>query len=138
MSEAKPSTRPSERNTRQRDAIKLALVHARRPLSTQEILEAANLQVSGVGIATVYRNVKTFLQAGEITSVSLPGDSPRYEVAGHAHHHHFHCRSCDRVFDVHHCPGNLQDMAPQGFRVDSHELTLYGICADCQKTMLAS
>ena len=127
-----------ERNTRQRDAIKHVLVEARRPLSTQEILEAANEQVNGVGIATVYRNLKTLLKAGDISVVSIPGDSPRYEVSGHAHHHHFHCTMCDRVFDVHHCPGELQDMAPPGFRVVHHELTLYGECVDCQQNQVAA
>jgi len=120
-----------ERNTRQRDAILQALAHARRPLSTQEILEAANAQVQGVGIATVYRNVKAFLKSGDIALVAIPGDNPRYEVAGHAHHHHFHCTVCDRVFDVHQCPGDLRHMAPPGCRVERHELTLYGQCADC-------
>ena len=125
-----------ERNTRQRDAILQALTHAQRPLSTQEILEAASAQVQGVGIATVYRNVKAFLKSGEIAAVVIPGDNPRYEVAGHAHHHHFHCTVCDRVFDVHQCPGDLRHMAPPGCQVDYHELTLYGQCADCRGAAL--
>ena len=127
------ATQPSERNTRQREAIRLAIEKAHRPLSTQEILEAANQYVSGVGIATVYRNVKAFLNSGDITAVTIPGDSPRYEMAGHAHHHHFHCTACDRLFDVHHCPGDLREMAPAGFRVDRHELTLYGLCEACSQ-----
>ena len=121
-----------ERNTRQREAIRNAIVHAKRPLSTQEILEAANKLVSGVGIATVYRNIKAFLQTGDIIVVSLPGDAPRYELAGHGHHHHFHCNRCNRVFDIHHCPGDLNTIAPPGFRVEHHELTLYGLCQSCQ------
>ena len=122
----------AERNTRQRDAIKAALESAQRPLSTQEILEAANAQVQGLGIATIYRNLKSFLQSGEIAQVSMPGDSPRYELSGHGHHHHFHCTRCDRLFDVHQCPGDLKNLAPQGFTVERHELTLYGVCADCK------
>ena len=35
------------------------------------------------------------------------------------------------MFDVHDCPGDLKRMAPQGFVVERHELTLYGRCADC-------
>jgi Fur family ferric uptake transcriptional regulator len=123
----------AERNTRQRDAIKAALESAQRPLSTHEILQAANAQVQGLGIATIYRNLKSFLQSGEIAQVTIPGDNPRYEISGHAHHHHFHCTRCDRLFDVHQCPGDLKNMAPPGFAVERHELTLYGQCADCQK-----
>lgn len=120
-----------ERSTRQRSAILAALKQASRPLSTQEILEATSEHGGAVGIATIYRNLKSFMQSGEVTLVEIPGDSPRYEIAGHSHHHHFHCTSCDRVFDVHHCPGNLASMAPEGFRVESHELILYGKCSNC-------
>ena len=68
----------------------------------------------------------------ELQVVQLPGENPRYERAGRHHHHHFQCRSCQRVFDVHACPGNLARMAPEGFSVEDHELTLYGRCADCR------
>ncbi len=122
-----------ERTTRQKTAIHAAIESARRPLSAQEILEQASLQVTQLGIATVYRNLKSLVSEGRVQMVTLPGDNPRYEsnaVAGH-HHHHFQCTSCQRVFDVHDCPGDLKRLAPQGFSVERHELTLYGRCADC-------
>ncbi len=120
-----------ERSTRQRDAIKSVIDSARRPLSPQEILEGAKNQVSGLGIATVYRNLKSMVESNSLVVVSLPGESARYESAGHQHHHHFHCTGCNRVFDVHQCPGSMLDLAPKGFSVDRHELTLYGKCDEC-------
>ncbi|RYF42341.1 MAG: transcriptional repressor [Comamonadaceae bacterium] len=120
-----------ERFTRQRTAIQAAIADANRPLTAQEILEGARLWVEGLGMATVYRNLKALLDDGEIQTVHLPGENPRYESAGHAHHHHFQCTVCTRAFDVHACPGNLQGLAPKGFTVESHDLTLYGRCADC-------
>jgi Fur family ferric uptake transcriptional regulator len=122
-----------ERTTRQKTAIQAAIESARRPLSAQEILEEASLQVTQLGIATVYRNLKSLVLEEKVHVVTLPGENPRYEsntVANH-HHHHFQCTSCQRVFDVHDCPGDLKRMAPQGFVVERHELTLYGRCADC-------
>ena len=80
----------------------------------------------------VYRNLKSLVENAELQVVQLPGENPRYERAGRHHHHHFQCRSCQRVFDVHACPGNLARMAPEGFSVEDHELTLYGRCADCR------
>jgi hypothetical protein len=56
--------------------------------------------------------------------VHLPGENPRFELVGHQHHHHFQCRQCQRVFDVHACPGDLGRLAPQGFTVEDHDLTL--------------
>ena len=120
-----------ERSTRQRSSIRQVLQTAGRPLLPAEILEAAQKEVAAMGVATVYRNLKLLLESGEIRAVELPGEAARYESAHHGHHHHFQCRQCDRVFDVHHCPGDFKQLAPAGFQVDGHELTLYGRCADC-------
>ncbi len=121
-----------ERATRQRAAIRTAVDAAARPLLAHEVLLLAQQQVPGLGLATVYRNLKSLVENAELQVVQLPGENPRYERAGRHHHHHFQCRSCQRVFDVHACPGNLARMAPEGFSVEDHELTLYGRCADCR------
>ncbi len=120
-----------ERNTRQRSAIREAIARAERPLLPQEVLDAAQIDVPGLGIATVYRNIRSLTEEGELSEVKLPGENPRFEIAGHQHHHHFQCRLCQRVFDVHACPCHLSRLAPQGFTVENHDLTLYGRCKDC-------
>ena len=124
-----------ERSTRQRSAIRQTIAAAGRPLSPQEVLQAAQTQVPGLSLATVYRNLKLLQDAAEVSVVSLPGDSPRYEStqAASTHHHHFQCSRCQRVFDVPGCPGELEHMAPKGFTVERHELTFYGVCADCRR-----
>lgn len=123
--------RPMERSTRQRSAIRAVIEAAGRPLSPAEICDAAQAEVPGLGIATVYRNLKQLLEAEEIASVVLPGESARFEPVHHGHHHHFQCNDCKRVFDVHECPGDLDRLAPKGFEVAHHELTLYGRCGEC-------
>ena len=120
-----------ERTTRQRDAIRSVIEAAKRPLSPREVLDAARLEVRALGIATVYRNLKLLLAEGLVEAIALSGDSPRYEVARPGHHHHFQCTTCRRVFDMEGCPGDLRRLAPRGFRVEHHEVTLYGRCADC-------
>ena len=52
-------------------------------------------------------------------------------AAHEAHHHHFHCVQCDRVYPIHACPGSMSDLAPPGFEVQHHDLTLRGRCATC-------
>lgn len=124
---------PPPRQTRQRRAIHHALEHAGRPLSPAEILDAARADVEGLGLATVYRTLKTMTDDGTLIAVDIPGESPRYELAGKGHHHHFHCRSCERVFEVEGCPGALDELTPAGFVLEGHDVTLHGLCVACVK-----
>lgn len=119
------------RSTRQREAICAAIEAAGRPLLPQEVLDAARLQVPGLGLATVYRNLKWLQDEGRIESVVLPGQTARFQALRHDHHHHFHCERCDRVFPIHACPGPMDALVPQGFALHRHDLTLHGLCADC-------
>ncbi len=122
-----------KRTTRQRLEIQRVIEEAGRPLSPMEILEAGRQQIPSLSIATVYRNLREMQEARVIASVPMPGNSPLYEAheIQAQHHHHFQCNRCKRVFDIDGCPGGLETMLPAGFQLDHHEVTLYGICADC-------
>lgn len=122
------------RRTRQRRTIAQVLAGAPGPLTPREVLEQAGRVLPGLGVATVYRNLAVLEEEGEIRSVHLPGEHARYESTGRGHHHHFRCRSCAMVFDLDaRCPVAVLEGAtlPGGFRVNGHDLTLYGTCPDC-------
>lgn len=119
------------RSTRRREAIASAITSAKRPLSPAEILRAARGRIPGIGIATVYRSVKALVETGAVRTVTLPGETPRYEASAAQHHHHFQCTDCRRVYDVAGCPRALERLAPPGFVVHDHSLTLYGRCPEC-------
>ena len=125
------SREQSSRDTSQRRAIRQAVESAGRPLSASEILVTARRAVPGLGIATVYRAVRRMQEEGTLRQVDLPGDAPRYESSGKEHHHHFHCRSCSRVYEVEACPGQFAMQGPPGFSVEDHEVILYGRCPTC-------
>lgn len=127
----KTTTTDRTRKTRQRDALRDALQRAERPLSVDELLEAASRRVDGLGVATVYRAVGTLLKEGAIEAVEIAGEPTRYERADKGHHHHFQCEKCERVFDIAGCLDNLRKLAPPKFRVKEHAVTLYGLCAAC-------
>ena len=99
----------------------------------QDILDIASRQSPGLGLRTVYRVVNRLLEDKVISMVAMNGQPVRYELAEIAgsHHHHFHCSECDRVYDVHGCPGNLESMLPDGFQLEGHEITLNGVCRHC-------
>jgi Fur family ferric uptake transcriptional regulator len=120
-----------ERDTRQRRAIRRVLETSGRPLSPLEVLAAAYRHAPGLGMATVYRNLKALLLEGTIVAVELPGEAARYEPAGKSHHHHFRCRRCDRLFEVPGCRPSSVGRPPRGFVAESHEVVWYGRCATC-------
>ena len=119
------------RSTRRRGAIVAAIAAAGRPLAPAEILNAARGRIPGIGIATVYRNVKSLAASGAVRTVALPGEPTRYETSGAEHHHHFQCTDCRRVYDIAGCPRAVDRLAPPGFVVHDHSLTLYGRCPEC-------
>ena len=126
-----------KRQTAQRRAILDALTHAPGPLTPQEVLDAARETHRGLGLATVYRNLSTLEQDGEVVPVHLPGESARFEVSGRGHHHHFSCETCGNVFELTAtCPVAVLEgvTLPGGFAVKHHELTLYGLCPSCQSS----
>jgi Fur family ferric uptake transcriptional regulator len=122
---------PVPRRTRQREAIREAIASADGPLSAREILLLAKRHTPGLGLATVYRAIRQLAEEGVVAQVEIPGQSPRYEPAGRRHHHHFHCRACGRVYEVEGCCGHFEKAAPRGFRIEGHDVILYGRCATC-------
>ena len=119
------------RNTRQRDAIKALFEREARPLSLDEVHCLGGAELGGLGLATVYKTLRCLQEVGFLRIVRLPGTVAHYEVAVLRHHHHFHCDECKKLFVVFGCPGDLQDMLPDGFRATAHDITLYGRCSGC-------
>ncbi|HYN77525.1 MAG TPA: transcriptional repressor [Lamprocystis sp. (in: g-proteobacteria)] len=119
-------------STRQREAILDTLRRADRPLTPQEIREGAHQESAQIGLATVYRALKAFMARSDVIKVEIPGSPPCYEPADRGHHHHFLCEKCRQVFDLHGCVQDLEALLPCNFRVQRHEITLYGLCADCR------
>ncbi|MGH7244401.1 MAG: Fur family transcriptional regulator [Phycisphaerales bacterium] len=120
-----------ERNTKQRDAIKSVITEAHGPVSAREVFDLAQRRVRGMGMATVYRTLKSLVADRGIVQVEMPGEPPRFEISGKGHHHHFYCRSCGKMFEVEQCPGDLSYLAPKGFKLENHDLLLLGLCAEC-------
>lgn len=143
-----------ERMTRQKQAVLHAIEHSGRSLHPTEIQALAQQAVPTLNLSTVYRQLKSLVDEQRVSKVELPGQPARFEAARlhhlqhdahvhadsassadpHPHHHHFHCLVCERVFPIQGCPGHMERLAPQGFQVESHDLTLHGRCAECSAT----
>lgn len=123
----------AQRDTTQRQVIRRVFEEADRPLSTREVLELARRSHAGIGIATVYRNIRLLQEAGYLAVIRLPGEPPRFERTGKPHHHHFHCRGCGRVVEVPGSDALLAALVPPGFVLEHHDLVLYGRCDECAR-----
>ena len=121
----------NNRRTSQRSAIVRVVRDAPGPLRPLEILGLASRIVPTLGIATVYRQLRRLQDAGEVRAVDMGVNDVRYEPTDRGHHHHFLCRECEEAFDIHGCPGGMAELAPPGFEIEKHEITLYGRCGEC-------
>jgi len=121
------------RRTSQREAIAQVFRKTNGPLTVEQIHARAAQTIPRLGTATVYRTIKLLIDTGRIHNVVMPDGEMRYESADLDHHHHFHCRACKQVFDLPGCPlpPSLEPAFPEGFEVDSHEVTLFGTCPKC-------
>ena len=87
-----------ERSTRQRRAILHALAQSGRPLRPIEILELGQKEVPGLGLTTVYRNIRQMTADGSLVRVYYPGQPALFELPTGKFLPHFICRSCQQVY----------------------------------------
>lgn len=121
------------RQTRQREAIQEVFERSARPLSPREIHAQAARDLPALNLATVYRTLKELLEEAWLARVELPGEAARYERSGKAHHHHFHCKRCDRVYELAGCPLGRATQVPRGFSMEGHEVLIWGTCEACNE-----
>jgi Fur family transcriptional regulator, ferric uptake regulator len=120
-----------KRNTLQREVIRQVMTLANRPLSIVEIFDEARSEIPALGLATVYRTLKSFREEDVVREVDLPGQSSRWEMAGKSHHHHFLCDKCNKLFEIHGCPSDIKSLVPRGYNMEEHNILLQGQCVDC-------
>lgn len=111
--------------------IRDAFVEEDRPLSPDEVLENAKRYYGKLGIATVYRNIQSLVEEDWLQPVEIPGNPPRYEVAGKAHHHHFQCNRCKKLYE-HRRMHSFEIKAASGIpRYRVRILPLWNVCGVC-------
>jgi Fur family ferric uptake transcriptional regulator len=125
------------RSTSQRDAILKAFIEARQHLSAEELYARVKKAQPGIGYATVYRTLKLLAEAGLAEERRFEDGFTRFEYKNtDAHHDHLICTSCGAIieFENERIEALQHDVAKnKGFKVQSHKLELYGLCAECQQ-----
>lgn len=107
-------------------------------MSAEEVYRALAQQGEDVGLATVYRVLTQFEQAGIVERHNFENNLSVFEVAQEEHHDHLVCDVCGKVeeFRSKVIQEEQERIAKEhGFKLSGHSLVLYGVCsrAECQK-----
>ena len=105
-----------------------------RHLSAEDVYKALLSEGMDVGLATVYRVLTQFEQAGLLARQHFETAKAVYELNQGGHHDHLVCLQCGRVEEFY--DGEIEkrqnEVARQrGFELHGHSLALY---ADCTKS----
>lgn len=118
------------RMTGQRRIIAGVLEDAEDHPDVEELYTRASALDSAISIATVYRTVKLFEEAGILERVEFGDGRARYEDAERDHHDHLIDLSSGEVIEfVDPDIEALQEKiaAKLGYRLKGHKLELYGV-----------
>lgn len=94
-----------------------------------------------IGLATVYRNLKLFKEAG-LARMSRFGKNEAYYEHNYMHTHHDHliCLSCGKIVEFENPDiEEIQERTARRyhFKTTSHRLEMYGRCAECDDSEIA-
>ncbi len=86
-----------------------------------------------IGLATVYRVLNQFDDAGIVTRHHFEGGKSVFELASSSHHDHLVCLKCGKVVEFEDDlieNRQLEIAKTNGIRLTNHSLYLYGECED--------
>jgi Fur family ferric uptake transcriptional regulator len=118
------------RLTGQRRTIATVLEDSDDHPDVEDLYERASAQDDGISLATVYRTVKLFEEAGILDRVEFGDGRARYEDAERDHHDHLIDLTTGQVIEfVDPDIEALQEKiaAKLGFKLKGHRLELYGV-----------
>ena len=102
-----------------------------RHMSAEDVYRILMQQGSDIGLATIYRVLGQFEQAGLLRRNSFAADKAIYELNEGMHHDHLICLDCGRVeeffsADIEKLQQNVA--RDKGYTLGEHSLSLYAHC----------
>ena len=88
-----------------------------------------------IGLATVYRVLTQFEQAGLVARHNFEGGHSVFELSKEDHHDHIVCQKCGKIteFSDEKIEIRQSEVAKSlGYTLLDHNLNMYGVCPDCQ------
>jgi Fur family transcriptional regulator, ferric uptake regulator len=109
----------------------------RRHMTAEDVYKSLIGDGSEIGLATVYRVLMQFEQAGLLTRSNFESGKSVFELNEGQHHDHLVCLTCGRVeefFDAEIEQRQRSVALSRGFELQEHSLALYATCtkANCE------
>ena len=107
---------------------------AQRHMTAEDVFRVLLDERSDIGLATVYRVLTQFEQAGILIRSNFESGKAIYELDEGQHHDHFVCTSCGKVeefydAEIEKCQTLIAK--EKGWVIQDHSMALYGQCAAC-------
>ena len=105
-----------------------------RHMTAEDVFRVLLDERSDIGLATVYRVLTQFEQAGILLRSNFESGKAVYELNEGQHHDHFVCTSCGKVVEFYdpEIEKRQQMIADKmGWQIQDHSMSLYGQCLDC-------
>ena len=102
-----------------------------RHLSAEDVYKLMLAEDMDIGLATVYRVLTQFEQAGILLRSNFESGKAVFELNEGSHHDHLVCLDCGRVeefFDEKIEDRQKKIAEEKGFQLEEHALALYGHC----------
>jgi len=110
-------------------------IDTEKHLSAEEVYKLLLNQGDDVGLATVYRVLTQFEEAGLVTRHHFDGLHSIFELNRGEHHDHLVCTACGKVEEFYDetIEKSQKKVAKEySFKMTDHSLYIYGVCAECQ------
>lgn len=125
-----------KRQTLQRALVGESVVSLANHPTADDVYEKAIKQHPSISKATVYRNLNSLADDGDILRINIPNAPDRFDHNTYAHYH-IRCKRCGLFSDID-IPV-LQDidmeiLSSTGFVVQEHDVVFSGICPECIKS----
>ena len=121
------------RLTPQRREVYGVLIAERDHPTATEVFIRAKQKIPGISLATVYNCLETLVDCGLVKQVNVEREATRY-CPNLQEHGHFVCERCGTVHDVPLAGSSKTKkiwQLPEAFTVTHSEITLRGLCPDC-------
>ena len=107
---------------------------SQRHMTAEDVFRVLLDDRSDVGLATVYRVLTQFEQAGILSRSHFESGKAVYELNEGQHHDHLVCTSCGRVEEFYDAEIEKRQQIVskgKGWILQDHAMSLYGLCAAC-------